>query len=84
MDSNSPSAIDRQLLDAFVDLLVPKDADPGLVEAGMSEQLLEWSEDKLEEAKRAAAMLPVIERVTEKKFSLAFSCLVLAPARVGA
>lgn len=74
---DTTSVIDRQLLDAFVDTLVPKDQDPGAVEAGIPEQLLARFAEKPEQAEKAAAMLSTIERVANKKFSKSFRQLDL-------
>ena len=74
---DTAAGIDRQLLDAFVDTLVPKDQDPGAVEAGIPEQLLARFAEKPEQAEKAAAMLSTIERVAIKKYNESFRQLDL-------
>ena len=68
---------DRELLDAFVDTIVPRDQDPGAVEAGMPEQLLARFEKKPREKKKAMDMLTTINSVAIKKFSSPFQKLKL-------
>jgi hypothetical protein len=69
--------LDRKLLDAFVDTIVPKDQDPGAVEAGMADELLERFEKKPEEKKKAMDMLNTIDNVAIKKFNNPFKKLKL-------
>jgi len=65
---NHSSVLDRQLLDAFVDTIVPKDQDPGAVEAGVTNELLSWFDEKEEEKEKAMVMLDTIDRVANNKF----------------
>lgn len=71
------SVLDRQLLDAFVDTIVPKDQDPGAVEAGVSNELLSWFEEKEEEKDKAMMMLDAIDRVANNKFKKPYIKLAL-------
>ena len=67
----------RPLLDAFVDTIVPKDQDPGAVEAGVTDELLAWFEEKPEEKTKAMEMLVTIDHVAKNKFSNTFRNLKL-------
>ena len=68
---------DRQLLDAFVDTIVPKDQDPGAVEAGVTDELLAWFDEKPEEKTKAMEMLATIDSVANNKFKNSFKKLKL-------
>ena len=76
-DNKSSLEPDRLLLDAFVDTIVPKDQDPGAVEAGVTEELLAWFDEKPEEKTKAIEMLATIDRVANNKFSNTFKKLKL-------
>ena len=76
-DNKSSLEPDRILLDAFVDTIVPKDQDPGAVEAGVTEELLAWFDEKPEEKTKAIEMLAAIDRVANNKFSNTFKKLKL-------
>lgn len=76
-DNKSSLEPDRLLLDAFVDTVVPKDQDPGAVEAGVTEELLAWFDEKPEEKTKAIEMLAAIDRVANNKFSNTFKKLKL-------
>lgn len=76
-DNKSSLEPDRLLLDAFVDTVVPKDQDPGAVEAGVTEALLAWFDEKPEEKTKAIEMLATIDRVANNKFSNTFKKLKL-------
>ena len=76
-DNKSSLEPDRLLLDAFVDTVVPKDQDPGAVEAGVTEELLAWFDEKPEEKTKAIEMLATIDRVANNKFSNSFKKLKL-------
>lgn len=76
-DNKSSLEPDRLLLDAFVDTVVPKDQDPGAVEAGVTEELLAWFDEKPEEKTKAIEMLATIDRVANNKFSNTFKKLKL-------
>lgn len=75
-DKNS-SAPDRLLLDAFVDTIVPKDQDPGAVEAGVTDELLAWFDEKEQEKIKAGEMLVMIDYVANKNFNKPFIKLTL-------
>ena len=76
-DNKSSLEPDRILLDAFVDTIVPKDQDPGAVEAGVTEELLAWFDEKPEEKTKAMEMLATIDRIANNKFSNTFKKLKL-------
>ena len=76
-DNKSSLEQDRLLLDAFVDTIVPKDQDPGAVEAGVTEELLAWFDEKPEEKTKAIEMLATIDRVANNKFCNTFKKLKL-------
>lgn len=76
-DNKSSLEPDRLLLDAFVDTIVPKDQNLGAVEAGVTEELLAWFDEKPEEKTRAMEMLATIDRVANNKFSNTFIKLKL-------
>lgn len=71
------SALDRQLLDAFVDTIVPKDQDPGAVEAGVTNELLSWFDEKAGEKEKAMVMLDIIDRVANNTFKKPYKKLAL-------
>ncbi len=68
---------DRVLLDAFVDTIVPADQDPGAVEAGVSDELVAWFDEKEKEKIRAGEMLAMIDYVAQKNFKKPFTKLTL-------
>ena len=75
------SVLDRQLLDAFVDTIVPKDQDPGAVEAGVTNELLSWfdekEEEKEKEKEKAMVMLDTIDHVANNKFKKPYKKLAI-------
>ncbi len=76
-ETSSPSESDRKLLDAFVDTIVPKDQDPGAVEAGVTDELLARFEEKQQEKKDAMVMLTTINLIAKYKFNMSFKKLTL-------
>ena len=68
---------DLQLLDAFVDTIVPRDQNPGAVEAGATDELLAWFDEKQKEKTKAMEMLATIDSVANNKFKNSFKKLKL-------
>jgi len=75
--SKSSTEPDRKLLDAFVDTVIPKDQDPGAVEAGVTDELLTMFEKKQEMKQMTIYMLTAIDVTAYKKFSTSFKKLEL-------
>jgi len=76
-ETSLSSEPDRKLLDAFVDTIVPRDTDPGAVEAGIPDQLLAQLDKKESEKKRVFEMLNTIDRFANKHFFAGFKTLSL-------
>lgn len=68
---------DRDLFYAFVDTIVPVDEDPGAVEAGVADELLERFISKPEEGKKTSLMLMAIDLAARKRYDLSFQELGL-------
>ncbi len=78
-DNRTTSSIDdrRQQLGAFVDTIVPRDTDPGAVEAGIPDELFAQLDKKEGEKKRVFEMLNTIDRFANKHFNAGFKTLSL-------
>ena len=72
------TGIDRTTLDAVVDTIVPRDQDPGAVEAGVSEVLLDLFDKQEEMKKHGEAILAHVEDIAQHKFRKPFHRLSLA------
>jgi hypothetical protein len=68
----------ENLLNAFVDTIVPRDQDAGAVEAGMPAQLKEYFSKKPGEEKKAQAMLKSIDDISRGRFQNSFDQCALA------
>ena len=66
------SVTNENLLNAFVDTIVPKDEDAGAVEAGVPAQLKEYFSKKPGEEKKAQAMLKSIDDISRGRFQNSF------------
>ena len=69
--------INRIMLDAVVDTIVPKDQDPGAVEAGVTDSLLELFDQSEHMRQHANAMLSRAEVVAQHKYHKPFHRLGL-------
>lgn len=67
----------RKLLDAFVDTIVPKDQNPGAVEAGIPDDLLTWFDKNKDVKKQSVVMLATIDRLAARQFKAGFKELHL-------
>jgi len=76
-EKNTPADHQQQLLDAFVDTIVPEDQYPGAVEAGVTAQLHERYDKDKKEAKNVFLMLAALERLANKHYKRSFSALKL-------
>ncbi len=71
-ESSSP-ALDRNILNAFIDTIVPKDRDAGAVEAGVPDQLLERFQKKPEAEEKTLQMLIVVDEIARARFKTHFA-----------
>ena len=71
------SVTNENLLNAFVDTIVPKDEDAGAVEAGVPAQLKEYFSKKPGEEKKVQAMLNSIDEISLGRFQASFDQCVL-------
>ncbi|MFW2439296.1 MAG: gluconate 2-dehydrogenase subunit 3 family protein [Arenicellales bacterium] len=75
--AHTSSNTDGNLLNAFVDTIVPEDQDPGAVEAGIPDQLLAHFIKEPEAGERAQAMLKAIDGIALSIFQSPFMQLAL-------
>lgn len=73
--NTSPAEHGRQLLDAFVDTIVPSDQDPGAVEAGVATEMLARFSKKKNERKKVLLMLDGLDRLALQRFNSQFNVL---------
>ena len=71
------SNTDGNLLNAFVDTIVPEDQDPGAVAAGVPGQLLEHFINQPEAGERAQVMLKTIDGIALRSYQTPFKQLAL-------
>jgi hypothetical protein len=67
----------RKLLDVFVDTIVPEDVDPGALQAGLPEILLQHFERKPKIKRGARAMLIRVDQVAYRHYQSSFTRLDL-------
>jgi len=75
--ARSADRIDRPALDAFVDTIVPADDDPGAVEAGISEILLQQFTLRPELEEEAVQLLERLDVVAAHHYRRGFVALTL-------
>ena len=76
--TGTSAELERELLDAFVDTIVPEDKHPGAVQAGVTDELLTGFEVKQKDKIQALDLLNAIDRTAHKKYSQTFNKLELA------
>ena len=70
---SSSAVIDGNILNAFVDTIVPKDQHAGAVEAGVPGQLLEHFIKKPRAEEKALQMLKVVDEFSRDKLKIPFA-----------